>query len=79
MVEVINKLARVQRQMLRDLGREPTPEELAVELDMTPEQVIEALELSRAPKPPQADGEAEGEGEGEGDDPSPGPGPGPER
>jgi RNA polymerase primary sigma factor len=42
MVEVINKLARVQRQMLRDLGREPTPDELAVELDMTPEKVIEA-------------------------------------
>ena len=41
MVEVINKLARVQRQMLQDLGREPTPEELAVELDMTPEKVIE--------------------------------------
>ena len=38
MVEVINKLARVQRQMLQDLGREPTPEELAVELDMTPEK-----------------------------------------
>ena len=37
MVEVINKLARVQRQMLQDLGREPTPEELAKELDMTPE------------------------------------------
>src|SRR5699024_7026637 len=41
MVEVINKLARVQRQMLQDLGREPTPEELAKELDMTPERVVE--------------------------------------
>ena len=41
MVEVINKLARVQRQMLQDLGREPTPDELAVDLDMTPEKVIE--------------------------------------
>ena len=41
MVEVINKLARVQRQMLQDLGREPTPEELSRELDMTPEKVIE--------------------------------------
>jgi RNA polymerase primary sigma factor len=41
MVEVINKLARVQRRMLQDLGREPTPDELAVELDMTPEEVIE--------------------------------------
>jgi hypothetical protein len=40
-VEVINKLARVQRQMLQDLGREPTPEELAVELDMTTGKVIE--------------------------------------
>ncbi len=37
-VEVISKLARVQRQMLQDLGREPTPEELAAELDMTPEE-----------------------------------------
>jgi len=42
MVEVINKLARAQRQMLQDLGREPTPDELAVELDITPEEVIEA-------------------------------------
>jgi RNA polymerase primary sigma factor len=57
MVEVINKLARVQRQMLQDLGREPTPDELAVELDMTPERVIEALDYSREPKPPQAPGE----------------------
>ena len=53
MVEVINKLARVQRQMLQDLGREPTPDELAVELDMTPQQVIEALEINREPKPPE--------------------------
>jgi RNA polymerase primary sigma factor len=49
MVEVINKLARVQRQMLQDLGREPTPEELAVELDMTPEQVIEVQKYGREP------------------------------
>jgi RNA polymerase primary sigma factor len=41
MVEVINRIARAQRQMLQDLGREPTPDELAVELDMTPENVIE--------------------------------------
>ena len=41
MVEVINKLARVQRQMLQDLGREPTPDEMAMELDMTPENVAE--------------------------------------
>jgi RNA polymerase primary sigma factor len=52
MVEVINKLARVQRQMLQDLGREPTPEELAVELDMTPEKVIEARKYLREPEPP---------------------------
>ena len=57
MVEVINKLARVQRQMLQDLGREPTPDELAVALDVTRQQVIEALEITREPKPPQAQGE----------------------
>ena len=60
MVEVINKLARVQRQMRQDLGREPTPGELAVELDMTPEKVIEALDYGREPKPPQAPGEDPG-------------------
>ena len=49
MVEVINKLARVQRQMLQDLGREPTPDELAVELDMTPEKVIEVQKYGREP------------------------------
>ncbi len=49
MVEVINKLARVQRQMLQDLGREPMPEELAVELDMTPEKVIEVQKYGREP------------------------------
>jgi RNA polymerase primary sigma factor len=49
MVEVINKLARVQRQMLQDLGREPTPEELALELDMTPEKVIEVQKYGREP------------------------------
>src|ERR1700683_4034870 len=49
MVEVINKLARVQRQMLQDLGREPTPDELAVELDMTPEKVIEVQKHGREP------------------------------
>ncbi|GII54855.1 RNA polymerase principal sigma factor HrdB [Planotetraspora thailandica] len=49
MVEVINKLARVQRQMLQDLGREPTPEELARELDMTPEKVIEVQKYGREP------------------------------
>uniref|UniRef100_UPI00314532A4 RNA polymerase sigma factor n=1 Tax=Nesterenkonia sp. AY15 TaxID=2901139 RepID=UPI00314532A4 len=49
MVEVINKLARVQRQMLQDLGREPTPEELAQELDMTPEKVVEVQKYGREP------------------------------
>jgi RNA polymerase primary sigma factor len=49
MVEVINKLARVQRQMLQDLGREPSPEELARELDMTPEKVVEVQKYGREP------------------------------
>lgn len=49
MVEVINKLARVQRQMLQDLGREPTPEELAKELDMSAEKVIEVQKYGREP------------------------------
>ena len=49
MVEVINKLARVQRQLLKDLGREPTPEELARELDMTPEKVVEVQKYGREP------------------------------
>ncbi|WP_285779685.1 RNA polymerase sigma factor [Microtetraspora sp. NBRC 13810] len=49
MVEVINKLARVQRQMLQDLGREPTPEELAVELDMPPEKIVEVQKYGREP------------------------------
>jgi len=49
MVEVINKLARMQRQMLQDLGREPTPEELAEALDLTPEKVVEVQKYSREP------------------------------
>nr|WP_242454514.1 RNA polymerase sigma factor [Bailinhaonella thermotolerans] len=49
MVEVINKLARLQRQMLQDLGRDPTPEELAAELDMTPEKVMEVQRYGREP------------------------------
>ncbi len=49
MVEVINKLSRVQRQLLQDLGREPTPEELAHELDMTPEKVVEVQKYGREP------------------------------
>jgi RNA polymerase primary sigma factor len=52
MVEVISKLARVQRQLLQDLGREPTPEELAAELDMTPEEVIEVQQYGREPVSP---------------------------
>jgi RNA polymerase primary sigma factor len=49
MVEVINKLSRVQRQLPQDLGREPTPEELARELDMTPEKVVEVQKYGREP------------------------------
>ncbi len=49
MVEAIGRLARVQRQMLQDLGREPTPDELAAELDMTPEKVIEMRKYGREP------------------------------
>jgi RNA polymerase primary sigma factor len=49
MVEVINKLARLQRQLLQDLGREPTPQELAAELDMTPEKVVEVQQYGREP------------------------------
>ena len=49
MVEVINKLSRVQRQLLQDLGREPSPEELARELDMTPEKVVEVQKYGREP------------------------------
>jgi RNA polymerase primary sigma factor len=47
-VEVINKLARVERQMRRELGRQPTPEELAAELNMSPERVIELQKYGRA-------------------------------
>ena len=49
MVEQINKLTRVQREMLQELGREPTPEELAKELDMTPEKVVEVQKYGREP------------------------------
>ncbi len=49
MVEVINKLARVQRQMVQDLGRDPTPDELAKELDMTAEKVVEVQKYGREP------------------------------
>ena len=49
MVEQINKLTRVQREMLQELGREPTPEELAKELDMTPDKVVEIQGYAREP------------------------------
>ena len=49
MVEAINTLARVQRQLLQDLGREPTPDELAAELDMTPEKLTEVQKYGREP------------------------------
>jgi RNA polymerase primary sigma factor len=49
MVEIIGRLARVQRQMLQDLGRDPTPEELAAELEMTPERLIEVQKYGREP------------------------------
>jgi RNA polymerase primary sigma factor len=49
MVEIINRMARMQRDLLQDLGREPTPAELAKELDMTPEKVIEVQQYARAP------------------------------
>ena len=51
MVEAINRLARAQRQMLQDLGREPTPEELAVELDMTPDRLVEVRKYGRSRSP----------------------------
>ncbi len=49
MVETINKLIRIQRQLLQDLGREPTPEEIAREMDLTPDKVREILKVSQEP------------------------------
>ncbi|HTI28766.1 MAG TPA: RNA polymerase sigma factor [Methylomirabilota bacterium] len=49
MVEVVNKLGRIQRELLQDLGREPTPEELAKEMDITPERVLEIQHYAREP------------------------------
>jgi RNA polymerase primary sigma factor len=49
MVEIINRLGRMQRDLLQDLGREPTAEELAKELDITPEKVLEVQQYARAP------------------------------
>jgi RNA polymerase primary sigma factor len=63
MVEAVNQLTRARREMLQDLGREPTPGELAAELDMTPEKVIEVQNYGRVPislhTPLGEDGEAE--------------------
>ncbi len=49
MVEVINKLGRLQRELLQSMGREPTPEELAKEMDITPEKVMEIQQYAREP------------------------------
>lgn len=49
MVETINKLVRVQRQLLQDLGREPAPEEIGREMDMSPARVREILKISQEP------------------------------
>jgi RNA polymerase primary sigma factor len=49
MVETINKLIRVQRQLLQDIGREPTPEEIAQEMGTTPQKVREILKISQEP------------------------------
>lgn len=49
MVETINKLIRVSRQLLQELGREPTPEEIAKEMDMSVERVREILKISQEP------------------------------
>jgi RNA polymerase primary sigma factor len=48
-VEIMNRLSRLQRDMMRDLGREPTPEELAKEMDITPEKVLEVQQYAREP------------------------------
>jgi RNA polymerase primary sigma factor len=48
-VEIMNRLSRMQRDMMRDLGREPTPEELAKEMDITPEKVLEVQQYAREP------------------------------
>src|SRR3954453_2438636 len=49
MVETINKLVRVQRQLLQDLGREPTPEEIGEDMDLSPEKVREILKIAQEP------------------------------
>src|SRR5699024_6105556 len=49
MVETINKLIRVQRQLLQDLGREPTPEEIGEEMDLSPDKVRDILKIAQEP------------------------------
>lgn len=49
MVETINKLIRVQRQLLQDLGREPTPEEIGEEMELPPEKVRDILKIAQEP------------------------------
>lgn len=49
MVETINKLVRYQRQLTQELGREPTPEEIAARMDTTPDKVREILKISQEP------------------------------
>ena len=49
MVEVINKLGRIQRELLQDLGREPTPYELSKEMDITEDKVLEIQQYAREP------------------------------
>jgi RNA polymerase primary sigma factor len=49
MVETINKLVRIQRQLLQDLGREPTPDEIGKEMDLPPDKVLEIQKISQEP------------------------------
>ena len=49
MVETINKLIRIQRQLLQDLGRDPSPEEIGAEMDIKPERVREILKIAQEP------------------------------
>jgi RNA polymerase primary sigma factor len=49
MIETINKLNRVSRQMMQDMGREPTPEELGKELDMPEDKVRKVLKIAKEP------------------------------
>nr|WP_232294145.1 RNA polymerase sigma factor RpoD [Syntrophaceticus schinkii] len=49
MVETINKLVRINRQLLQELGRDPTPEEIAAEMDIPPERVREIMKIAQEP------------------------------